>query len=258
MRMPTKITELFDVDVQTVGLVKRGANKKRWFLMKSQEGNMADEKDVLKALNEIEQVEDGAWEDKHVRTLASILKGAVSWIAGKEQEADQETEPEPPDESDLEARMDELEKAHKTQLEQAAVELQKAQEEVAEARREAKEALEKADAMAEAKRKAELEPIAKAAGMEVDLLYFLEKASPDAFEAMVKAFKAKDAQLEELGFWEEKGSSQTGKQKTDERILERATALQKDGLSHGDAILAATMEVGGYDEYREQLGRQRI
>jgi outer membrane biosynthesis protein TonB len=257
--MPTKITELFDVDVQTVGLVKRGANKKRWFLMKSQEDNMADEKDVLESLNEIEQVEEGDLEIKHVRTLASVLKGFFGMITEKP-EPEPEPEPEPPDESDLEARMDELEKAHKTQLEQAAVELQKAQDEAAEARKEAAEALEKADAITEAKRKAELEPIAKAAGMETDMLYGLEKASPEAFEAVVTAFEAKDKQLEEAGFWAEKGSSQTGEQETSKRILERATALEKsDGLSREDALVAATVEMGNkYDEYREQLGRQRI
>jgi hypothetical protein len=181
---------------------------------------------------------------------------------------EEEPEPEPVDESDLEARLDELEKAHKTQLEKAQADLQKAQEEVAEARKEAKEALEKADAITEANRKGELETIAKSAGMEVDLLYDLEKASPEAFQAVVTAFEAKDKQLEEAGFWSEKGSSQTGEQETSKRILERATALEKsDGLSREDALVAATVEAlvaatvemgNKYDEYREQLGRQRI
>lgn len=246
--MPDKVTELFDVDVQRVGLVKRGANKKPWFLMKSEEDNMAEEKDVLESLNEIEQVEEGDLEIKHVRTLASVVKGLFG-LATREPDEEPEAGPE----DDLEARLDEVVKAQRTALEKAQTDVRKAQEEAAEARREAQEALAKAEGMAEAKRKVELEPIAKSAGMETDMLYDLEKASPEAFEAVVAALKAKDNQIREAGLWEENGSSREGEQNTSKKILARAEALKKeDGLSTEDAIAAAVEDVGGYDEFRDQ------
>ncbi|NIV28151.1 MAG: hypothetical protein GWN58_01190, partial [Anaerolineae bacterium] len=90
-----EITELFDVDVERVGLVKRGANRKRFFLMKSREdGDMDEKQEALDVLTEIEQVEEGDLEITHVHGLARITKAVVEFLFGNDQEQEEEPQPE--------------------------------------------------------------------------------------------------------------------------------------------------------------------
>lgn len=243
--MPDQVTELFNVDVETVGLVKRGANKKPWFLMKSDEEdrNMEDIQEQLQVLEELEQEEKVTHESwkKFVGVMKDLFTPA---------EVKPKPEPKPEPEIDLDA----VEKAHKEEIEKAQEELVKAQEQLEEAKKEAQEALEKAAEMAEAKRKVELEPIAKDNAIEVELLYRLEKADKEVFDAVVQVFQAKESQIEEGKFFEEKGSSQPGESDPAEKILKKAAELQENDseMSPDKAIVEAVRELGGYEAYREQ------
>lgn len=242
-----KITELFDVDVETVGLVRKGANKKRWFLMKSEEGKMPEEKDVLEVLNELEQVEEGELSRSHWNTVVGVLKSLFT-----QPEPEPELEDETVEKSEVEQRLEALEKSHRDQI-------SKMQEEIDQVRKDAKEevlkAEERVDAIEKAKRETELEPVAKVAGLEVGILYELEKANPKAYEAITERFQAFEKQLDEAGLWEERGSSQPGEQDAAKKIMARAAEIKKSQpeVSTDVAIATAAAEVEGYDEYRQRI-----
>ena len=110
---PSEVTELFDVEVSHVGLVAKGANRRRWFLLKGDTGglSMEDTQDQLQVIAELEQEEEvthGSWQK-----VLGLLKTAFAPV---ELEDVEEVEEVPEvvetqvEKSDVDIRFEALEK----------------------------------------------------------------------------------------------------------------------------------------------------
>lgn len=229
-------TELFDMEIDKVGLVKRGANGLRWFLMKGD--NMDAEKDLqtLDGLMVDVENEEGVT-TRSWNTLVGLIKSAFS---AKEPEEVLEVPVE--DDSVIEARFEAIEKSH--------------QEALAKADNESRERIEKAEARVAVLEKAaelkNMELLVKSSGVDAEHLYTIKHTSPEAFDAISERFTALEKQVSETGLWNEIGSSQPPNPDQGKVLETMITELAKSDSISTDA---AFNTIGSNPEFKEIYDR---
>ena len=230
--------KLEDLDIYEVSLVGSPANKRRYLLVKSEEGGdeMSDEANVA-AVADIEKAElteeqanaiKGAVNilGKYADKLSAKLKAAIATLeesvakamGGKKEEEDEEEE-------------DKGKGKGKYGYLKPKGEVQKA---IAEVEQSFRERIEKAEANAKALSERleakELEEISKSSGVEIDWLKTLKRHLPEAeFQKAVSREETHQRQLKEAGLFKEIGSSATGEQPPGEKLL----ALVKGHVEKG-------------------------
>jgi len=205
---------LKDVDVNTVGLVARGANRKRFFLTKSndeEDNSMADQDDKtpVDALTE-EQIKEFS-KDVVVEETEGVVRSFLKGLFGDNvdgDDADNDDAPEVlviPEELQKKLdKVDELVEGHK----ELAEKLEKAQQDLADANVTAEEKvfLAKADKLTSIG--TDREEMAK-------FMVFLNKNDNEMLEWFENLMKGANAQLAEAGIYSEFGKSQSPEQDDD-------------------------------------------
>jgi len=233
------VTELTDLEIDSVGLVRKGANKRPFFLMKGDNMDLNQE-DVLDTLEELSTLpEDGldrnAW-NRAMDVIKGIVNNMVTPPAVKEEEVEEQD-----DMADIKELRSELASVAKAATNQVEAVEKAYQTELAK-RDNRIEELEKAAEMVE------INPIAKSANLDADMLYGLKKSNRDAFDALTGALDAKDKQLEEAGLWKEVGSAlETGTTDYVKKTLAKAEATGKNL----DEVIAESPDE--YARYRREI-----
>ena len=216
-----KVTELTGLEVQKVGLVEEGANMEQFFLLKREEGKMADEK-VLET--------PGLWEK--VKEVVSNMLGErapeiEAAAVAKATEAVAEV-----------AKTAEIPESIKAEL----AALKKAQDEAQVALKATQEQLAKTDA--ERVRQVYIEKAAKYPSLPVEKAVLAEhleaigKASDKSLDFMEALLKAANSAFSDTILFKEFGTSAVPKGE----LLEEAEGLAKDGKPLRDAVLEISIE----------------
>ena len=231
-------TELFGVEVDSVGLVRKGANRRPFFLMKGD--NTMDQEEVLDTFEELSTLPDDSLDRGAWNRAMDVIKGIVNNMVTPPVIQEEKSEPvvDNTDIKDLKVELASVAKAATTRAE----EIEKAYQEKLEKAEQRIEELEKAAEMVG------IVPIAKSAQLDAEMLYALKKSNKDAFTALVGALEAKDKQLEEAGLWSEFGSAlENGTTDYVQKTLAKAETTGKSL----DEVIAEDPDA--YARYRKEL-----
>ena len=215
--MAKKVTELTGLEVQKVGLVEEGANQEQFFLLKREEGKMANE-------NVVET--PGLWEK---------VKEVVSNMLG---EKAPEIEAAAVAKAAVAAKTAEIPESIKTEL----AALKQAQGEAQIALKATQEKL--AQTEAERVRQVYVEKAAKYPSLPVEKAVLAEhleaigKASDESLKFMEALLKAANSAFSDTILFKEFGTSVVPKGE----LLEKAEGLAKDGKPLRDAVLEIPIE----------------
>jgi len=251
--------QLTNLKILTVGLVKRGANMKEFFLLKSEDADSQQLEEFAREVNMpanegdtavLDQVGEIFKDDptplgKFKEWLAALGKGADEGD-GTDPDPKTETDPEPePQVVAVEVLQSQIEAFQKSQ-EALQERLEKAEKEAATER----EARERQEYIEKAKSFASLPAKPQELG---EYLMFVAKSDEKRYEWVEAFLKAVDAQLAEAGIYQEFGTSKEGEEET---LLEKAKKLAAEGenVSIKDALLQ--LKGSEAEEYVYSFGRK--
>jgi hypothetical protein len=236
----TKKSKLFDVEVDTVGLVSEGANREHFFLLKSKGEDNTDshKEDIMpedtkdqKPNVDTEELEQQI-DEKVGKSVMKFLRDAFGSF-GKGEEDTPPAEPQPEEEA-IQEQLDKIEKLQEAQ-DLMKQELEEAKEEARKEReaREKQEYLEKANTLAMG-----LPVEAEALADDLVAIRKVDAELADRFEALLSAV---NEQQKEAGLFEEIGTTETPTEPNS--VVEKIEAKAKEeGKDIKDVLLELSKE----------------
>jgi len=285
---------LTDLEILSIGLVKKGANLSPFFLIKNLEGEVMEREQLEKELEELESVEEvsrSLQRFSHIEEIREAIKRLAAYVGypypypyPKPKAEEVEMEDEKAKKAVKQAlkilepfrELEELKRAvallatfvgypypkpaRKSETEEALEKkLEALQKEALDYKRELEEVKKALEKERVEKRMKELEEISKSAlGFPTEKLFELEKLSPELFKEVVDRLQAAHKQIEEAGLFKEIGSSQPlpAEEKASKMLLAKAVKLSEEAeISLSEALERISKE--DKELYRRYLEERR-
>lgn len=267
-----QLSELSEIEVDTLGLVEAGANRLSFFLMKSEEATMPEQDNNTASDSDAPPADETQTKEVSESVVKSLIEKFLPSLFQEQVEkektsAKQDGEEDEEDDGDSATPKETTQKAGAEQqairaiVDARVAEIQKAaQAEAAQMKTELAKARAELDAERERRERQEwVEKARSVVGLSLDAddlakrLHALEKSDGDAAEWLLKLLQATGEQMRDANLFREVGTAEIAKTQAD--LVEKAQEMVTGG--HAGDVKEALLKLDPADAHRYLNQRQR-